>query len=88
MFRCGDGAYVAAGLHCDGARDCADGSDETAAACARASCSAQLFRCGYGACVDRGALCNQVTLTHLLFICFIIKKERQRVIISIIKHYF
>ncbi|KOB69380.1 Pattern recognition serine proteinase [Operophtera brumata] len=54
-FHCQDGSFIASGTQCDGARDCADGSDETEDACAAQTCAEGLFRCAYGACVDRGA---------------------------------
>ncbi|KOB52105.1 Pattern recognition serine proteinase, partial [Operophtera brumata] len=57
-FRCQDGSSITATSYCDGARDCADGSDETEDACVTNTCSGFLFRCAYGACVDRGATCN------------------------------
>ncbi|KOB67381.1 Pattern recognition serine proteinase [Operophtera brumata] len=57
-FKCQDGSVITVAKHCDGARDCADGSDETEHACAKTPCSDYLFRCAYGACVDRGATCD------------------------------
>ncbi|KOB71778.1 Hemolymph protein 14, partial [Operophtera brumata] len=44
---------------CDGTKDCADGTDETFDACAKLTCSHYLFRCKYGACIDKGATCNK-----------------------------
>ncbi|KOB70059.1 Hemolymph protein 14, partial [Operophtera brumata] len=61
-FRCQEGSFITATNYCDGARDCADGSDETEDACSTKICSDYLFRCAYGACVDRGATCNGVLL--------------------------
>ncbi|KOB77863.1 Hemolymph protein 14 [Operophtera brumata] len=57
-YRCDDGSSITAIRSCDGARDCADGSDETEDACSTQTCAEYLFRCAYGACVDRGAKCN------------------------------
>ncbi|KOB52139.1 Pattern recognition serine proteinase, partial [Operophtera brumata] len=57
-YHCKDGSFITATNYCDGARDCADGSDETGDACSTTTCSEYLFRCAYGACVDRGAICN------------------------------
>ncbi|KOB70981.1 Hemolymph protein 14 [Operophtera brumata] len=63
-FHCVDGSFITSGKQCDGAIDCADGSDETNDACATNSCSE--FRCAYGACVDRGAVCNGVCQRHTI----------------------
>lgn len=59
-FKCLDGSTIPAASHCDGLRDCADGSDETVRSCAAKTCPSYLFQCAYGACVDSDANCNQV----------------------------
>lgn len=43
---------------CNGRGDCADGSDEVAELCSHTFCSANHFKCNYGACVHRSKKCN------------------------------
>uniref|UniRef100_A0A2A4J8A8 Peptidase S1 domain-containing protein n=1 Tax=Heliothis virescens TaxID=7102 RepID=A0A2A4J8A8_HELVI len=56
--QCKDGTCISSDEICDGAKNCADGSDETHALCRKTSCPPHLFRCTYGACVDGTAPCD------------------------------
>ncbi|KOB71019.1 Pattern recognition serine proteinase [Operophtera brumata] len=73
-FKCQDGSVITVAKHCDGARDCADGSDETEHACAKTPCSDYLFRCAYGAdCADGSDetehACAKTPCSDYLFRC-------------------
>lgn len=46
---------------CDGTTECSDNSDEILETCASTVCPSHLFQCAYGACVDAGAECNNVS---------------------------
>uniref|UniRef100_U5EPN9 Putative modular serine protease n=1 Tax=Corethrella appendiculata TaxID=1370023 RepID=U5EPN9_9DIPT len=59
-WKCTNGQCIESHQLCDGAVNCMDRSDETAAACAFIRCPSYAFRCQYGACADGNALCNGI----------------------------
>lgn len=46
---------------CDGVENCSDKSDESPELCVGTICLEGTFRCAYGACISKTALCNHVT---------------------------
>lgn len=59
-FQCTNGQCVHEDEVCNGRRDCADGSDETATLCSTHYCPTYAFRCAYGGCVPGKSRCNGV----------------------------
>ncbi|XP_044735712.1 modular serine protease-like [Chrysoperla carnea] len=58
--QCKSGECLSKHVFCDGAVDCADGSDETVSSCANIPCPSSLyFQCAYGACVSGDAKCDK-----------------------------
>lgn len=60
QFQCKNGQCVSRSNKCNGAINCADGSDETSEACGNEACRSSFFRCKYGACLSAKVRCNGV----------------------------
>lgn len=57
-FICKSGENLTLEVVCNGRIDCEDASDERKELCLHSICSANEFKCFYGACIPRTAVCN------------------------------
>ncbi|XP_076665930.1 low-density lipoprotein receptor isoform X5 [Andrena cerasifolii] len=57
-FKCTNGRCIPANWHCDGDRDCPDGSDEDPAVCRSKPCRETEFECSPGECIPKSWLCD------------------------------
>ncbi|XP_012154055.1 low-density lipoprotein receptor isoform X6 [Megachile rotundata] len=62
-FKCSNGRCIPGTWHCDGDKDCHDGSDEDPALCRTKNCTAEQFTChsGNGECVALTWMCDDNT---------------------------
>ncbi|KAI4480244.1 hypothetical protein M0804_010242 [Polistes exclamans] len=59
-FICTDGNQIPLINVCDGSLQCPDSSDETNKLCRHTLCPSNMFRCVYGACINRTSRCNGI----------------------------
>ncbi|XP_019883913.2 modular serine protease-like [Camponotus floridanus] len=57
-FICVDATVISLMNTCDGIPHCPDSSDEVATLCRHVVCPMNMYRCSYGACVNRTSRCN------------------------------
>ena len=58
QFQCKNKQCIPVSWHCDGMKDCSDGSDEEAESCAQKTCLPGQFQCNNGRCIPPSYVCD------------------------------
>lgn len=58
QFQCKNKQCIPVSWHCDGLKDCSDGSDEDAETCAQKTCRPGQFHCATGLCIPSSYVCD------------------------------